>query len=304
MAGTSDPDPESLGGPSPLARKRRRAGILLSLPALAVVVGLLGVPIAQAIYYSMTRWDGITATWIGPRAYADAVVHNPVFWRVLQNNLLLLLAVPVAIGIPLGIAVLLHARVRGWRFFRSAYFLPTAVSWVVIGMVAVRFFALHGQLNGLLRAVGLGFIHTDLLSGQRSALVALAVTFVWSMIGTNTMIFLTGLATLDPNLEEAARVDGASGRQVFFHVTLPHLKRFVQFALVITVISAFAALFSLIFVMTGGGPGFGTTTMEFFVYQTAFSQGAFGAGALYGLILFVLMAGVGLVQLRLIRSED
>jgi multiple sugar transport system permease protein len=303
-SGPEEPDAAAPGGPSPLLRKRRRAGILLSLPALLVVAVLLAVPIFQAVYYSMTRWDGITATWIGPRAYVDAIAHNPVFWRVLQNNLLLLLAVPVAIGVPLGIAVLLHARVWGWRFFRSVYFLPTAVSWVVIGMVAVRFFALHGQLNGIFRSIGLGFVKTDLLSGQRTALVALAITFVWSMIGTNTMIFLTGMATLDPNLEEAARVDGANGRQVFLHVTLPHLKRFVQFALVITVISAFAALFSLIFVMTGGGPGFGTTTMEFFIYQTGFNQGAFGTGALYGLILFVLMAGVGLVQLRLIRSED
>jgi multiple sugar transport system permease protein len=73
---------------------------------------------------------------------------------------------------------------------------------------------------------------------------------------------------------------------------------------VITVISAFSALFSLIFVMTGGGPGFGTTTLEFFVYQTGFQQVQFGTGALYGVILFVIMAVVGLVQLRLIRADD
>jgi ABC-type sugar transport system permease subunit len=73
---------------------------------------------------------------------------------------------------------------------------------------------------------------------------------------------------------------------------------------VITVISAFSALFSLIFVMTGGGPGFGTTTLEFFVYQTGFQQVQFGTGALYGIILFVIMAVVGLVQLRLIRAQD
>jgi ABC-type sugar transport system permease subunit len=73
---------------------------------------------------------------------------------------------------------------------------------------------------------------------------------------------------------------------------------------VITVISAFSALFSLIFVMTSGGPGFGTTTLEFFVYQAAFALGEFGTGALYGIILFVIMIIVGLVQLRLIRSEE
>jgi multiple sugar transport system permease protein len=288
---------------SRLARRRRRAGLLLSLPAVIIVVALLGIPIGQAVYYSMTTWDGITSTWIGPGTYATAL-SDPIFWRVLENNGLLLLCIPFAIGIPLGVAALLHEHVLGWRFFRSVYFLPTAISWVVIGMVSVQFFALNGMLNHLLADVGLGSVQTNALAGQGSALTALAITFIWSMLGTNTIIFLTGMATLDPTLTEAARVDGLTRRQVFFRVTLPLLRRFIQFSFVITVISAFSALFSLIFVMTGGGPGLGTTTLEFFVYQSGFAQGQFGTGALYGIILFVIMIVVGLVQLRLIRSDD
>ena len=290
-------------GSGRLARRRRRAGIQLSLPAMIVVVALLAIPIGQAVYYSMTTWDGITATWIGPSAYVTAL-SDPIFWRVIENNALLLLSIPFAIGIPLAIAALLHEHVRGWRFFRSVYFLPTAISWVVIGMVAVQFFALNGLMNKLLAAVGLGSLQTDMLAGQYSALAALAITFIWSMLGTNIIIFLTGMATLDQTLIEAARVDGLNRWQIFSRVTVPLLKRFIQFSFVITVISAFSALFSLIFVMTNGGPGFGTTTLEFFVYQSAFSQGQFGTGALYGIILFVIMITVGLVQLRLIRSED
>ena len=286
-----------------LARRRRRAGIMLSLPAVIVVVGLLAIPIGQAVYYSFTSWDGITATWIGPSAYVSALT-DPIFWRVIENNALLLLSIPFAIGIPLAIAALLHEHVRGWRFFRSVYFLPTAISWVVIGMVAVQFFALSGLMNKMLAAVGLAALQTDMLAGQYTALAAVAITFIWSMLGTNIIIFLTGMATLDQTLIEAARVDGLSRWQIFSRVTVPLLKRFIQFSFVITVISAFSALFSLIFVMTNGGPGFGTTTLEFFVYQTAFSQGQFGTGALYGMILFVIMIIVGLVQLRLIRSED
>ena len=294
------PPPPRGGVATRLARRRRRAGILLSIPALAVVVSLLAIPIGQAVYYSMTDWNGLTSTWIGPHAYVDAL-KDPIFWRVIENNVLLLIAVPFAIGIPLGIAALLNEHVRGWRVFRTAYFLPTALSWVVIGMVAVQFFALNGLMNRMLGWIGLG--QTDMLAGERSALLAVGLTFIWSMIGTNTIIFLTGMATLDPTLLEAARVDGLANRQIFLHVTLPLLKRFVQFSFVITVIGAFSALFSLIFVMTNGGPGFGTTTLEFFVYQSAFSEGRFGTGALYGIILFAIMAVVGLVQLRLIRSE-
>ncbi len=286
-----------------LRRRRRRAGIVLSIPAVALVVALLGVPIGQAVYYSMTQWNGITATWIGPSTYSSTFT-DPIFWRVLENNALLLLAVPFAIGIPLAIAALLNEHVRGWRFFRSVYFLPTAISWVVIGMFALRFFSASGVLNQLLSHVGFGTSATDMLAGEGSALAALAITFIWSMVGTNTIIFLTGMATLDPTLIEAAKVDGLNRLQIFSRVTLPLLTRFVQFSFVITVISAFSALFSLIFVMTGGGPGFGTTTLEFFVYQTGFQQVQFGTGALYGIILFVIMVVVGLVQLRLIRADD
>lgn len=295
--------PRRAAGATRLTRRRRRAGLVLSLPALVLVVLLLGVPIAQAVYYSMTIWNGITATWVGPSAYLTTFT-DPIFWRVLENNALLLLAIPFALGIPLAIAALLHEHVRGWRFFRSVYFLPTAISWVVIGMFALRFFSATGVLNSLLSHLGFGSSATDMLAGETSALAALAITFIWSMVGTNTIIFLTGMATLDPTLIEAARVDGLSRRQIFFRVTLPLLTRFIQFAFVMTVISAFSALFSLIFVMTGGGPGFGTTTLEFFVYQVGFQQVQFGTGALYGIILFVIMAIVGLVQLRLIKPSD
>src|SRR5215469_15285726 len=109
-----------------LKSRRRRAGIILSIPAVALVAVLLGVPIA--------------------------------------------------IGIPLGIAALLNEHVRGWRFFRSVYFLPTAISWVVIGMFALRFFSATGVFNQLLSHVGFGSQATDMLAGERSALTALAVT--------------------------------------------------------------------------------------------------------------------------------
>jgi multiple sugar transport system permease protein len=303
VSATLDP-PARRPGRSRLARRRRRAGMLLSIPAVVLVAGLLWVPIGQAVRYSLTTWDGYSApTWIGPSAYTSAF-SDPIVHRVLENNALLLLAVPFAIGIPLVIAVLLHEHVRGWKFFRSVYFLPTAISWVVIGMVALQFFADKGILNQLLSDVGLGFVHTDMLASQYTALAALAITFIWSMIGTNTIIFLTGMATLDPTLLEAAKVDGLSRWQTFYRVTLPLLTRFIQFSFVITVISAFSALFSLIFVMTGGGPGLGTTTLEFFVYQAGFAQGQFGTGALYGIVLFVIMIIVGIGQLRLIRPDD
>ena len=290
-------------GKSALQKEKSRTALLFGIPALLFVFFLLGIPILQSIYYSMTKWNGLSTHWIGPSTYIKEF-SNPIFWRVMQNNALLLFSVPVAIVIPMGIAFLLNEHVYGWRFFRSVYFLPTAISWVVIGMVSLRFFAQEGLLNDLLKGIGLGFIRTDLLSSERGALAAVAITFIWSMVGTNIMIFLTGMSNLEISLNEAGRLDGANNYQIFRHIVLPQLKRFIQFSFVITIISAFTALFSLIFVMTGGGPGFGTTTLEFFVYQSAFAKGDFGTGAMLGLILFVIMAGLGVAQLALTKSKD
>lgn len=288
---------QSLGG------QRRRVGVFFVLPALALVSAFLGIPIIQAGYFSFTKWDGLTAVWQGLGTYSHEL-HNPIFWRVLENNGLLFIGIPVAMLLPMGIAFLLNEKVRGWKVFRTIFFLPTAVSWVVIGMVALRFFAQEGALNGILRGFGLGFIQTDFLSSENGALFAVALTFIWSMVGTNTIIFLTGMATLDVSLNEAARMDGASNFRIFRSITLPQLKRFIQFSFIITVISAFTALFSLIFVMTGGGPGFGTTTLEFFIFQSAFSRGDFGTGAMLGVILFFMMAILGVGQLALMRNQD
>jgi ABC-type sugar transport system permease subunit len=285
-----------------LRRSQRRAGILFVIPAVILYVLLLALPIVQTFYYSFTRWNGINASFIGLDNY-QRLFADPTFWRVVANNVILLAAIPVAILIPLAVAFLLNEHVFGWRFFRSSYFLPTAISWVVIGIVAVRFFAQRGILNSLLAAVGIP-IRTDMLASELTAMLAVAITFVWSVFGTNTIIFITGMATLDRDVYEAARVDGASGFATFRYVTIPLLMRFIQFAFVLTLITGFTALFSLIFVMTTGGPGFGTTTLEFYVYQTAFAQGEFGYAAAVGVVLFVIVFGISLIQLRLLRDRS
>jgi multiple sugar transport system permease protein len=286
-----------------LAARRRRAGILFSLPVVALVGSMLLLPIGQTVYYSFTNWDGFSSKWIGTANYSH-LFHDSEFIRVVENNAVMVLAIPVAILLPLGVAFLISSHVRGWRFFRSVFFLPTAVSWVVIGYISVRFFADQGILQSLLDNTGLGFLHPNMLSHERSALVAVMITFVWSMFGTNLIIFLAGMATIDQEIYDAARVDGAGSLTVMFRITFPLLKRFVQFTFIISLITAFSALFSLIYVMTGGGPGYGTTTLEFYSYQQAFSAGDFSVGATAGVVLFAAVFAVSMLQLRLLRSKD
>jgi len=281
---------------------QRRAGILFSLPVILLELAFLAVPLGSAIFHSFTSWNGLTSTWIGLGNY-ERLFGDPTFWRIVLNNLFLLAAVPIAIVIPLLVAYLLNEKVAGWQFFRSAYFLPTAISWVVIGMVAIRFFAGEGILNTILAAMGIGGLRQNLLGGETSAMVAVIITFIWSVFGTNTIIFITGMATLDRDIYEAARVDGASSFTIFWRITIPMLMRFIQFAFILTLITAFTALFSLIFVMTGGGPGYGTTTLEFYVYQQGFTVGVFGYAAAIGIVLFAVVFAISVAQLRIFKSR-
>jgi len=289
---------------SRLAARRRRAGMLFTIPVIALVGSLLLLPIGQTVYYSFTTWNGFEpAQWVGISAY-QRLFSTPEFVSVLENNALLVLAIPVAVALPLAVAFLINAHVRGWRIFRSVFFLPTAVSWVVIAFVARNFFDNEGILQSILNGIGLGFWHPDLLSHERSALIAVMITFVWSMFGTNMIIFLAGMSTIDQEIYDAARVDGAGNLSVMFRITFPLLKRFVQLAVIISLITAFSALFSLIYVMTSGGPGYGTTTLEFFIYEQAFTQQNFGIAATAGIVLFVGVFVISMIQVRLLRSDD
>jgi ABC-type sugar transport system permease subunit len=287
-----------------LAARRRRAGMLFTIPVLALVGSLLLLPIGQTVYYSFTTWNGFEpAQWVGVSAY-QRLFSTPEFVSVLENNALIMLAIPVAVALPLAVAFLINTHVRGWRVFRSVFFLPTAVSWVVIAFVARNFFDNNGILQSILNGIGLGFWHPDLLSHERSALIAVMITFVWSMFGTNMIIFLAGMSTIDQEIYDAARVDGAGNLSVMFRITFPLLKRFVQLAVIISLITAFSALFSLIYVMTSGGPGYGTTTLEFFIYEQAFTQQNFGIAATAGVVLFVGVFVISMIQVRLLRSDD
>jgi multiple sugar transport system permease protein len=176
----------------------------------------------------------------------------------------------------------------------------------VIAFVARRFFDpdKQGILTSVLRHMGLGFWHPNLLAHEHSALIAVMITFVWSVFGTNMIIFLAGMSTIDQEIYDAAKVDGAGSFVVMVKITFPLLKRFVQFAFVVSLITAFSALFSLIIVMTNGGPGYGSTTLEFFIYEQAFTENNFGVGATAGVILFLFVFVISMVQLRVLRSDD
>ena len=152
-----------------LRRAERRAGVLFVIPAVVLYALLLALPIIQTFYYSLTRWNGINSTFIGLANY-ERLFTDPTFFRVVAQQ-----RDPARSrsrspsSSRSAVAFLLNEHVFGWRFFRSVYFLPTAISWVVIGIVAVRFFAQRGMLNSLLASLGIP-VQTDMLATELSAM--------------------------------------------------------------------------------------------------------------------------------------
>jgi ABC-type sugar transport system permease subunit len=195
-------------------------------------------------------------------------------------------------------AYLLSSGMPGGKLFRTVIFAPTALSWVVVGLVARQFFSDRGAINGVLDLLGLDGLALNWLADPTAALIAVLLTFNAAMFGVNTIIFITALATLDRSMIEAARVDGASSTRILVSIVLPAMRRFVEFVFIITVVVSFTGLFALIYVMTAGGPGNSTTTLEFAVWKIAFASGDFGLAAALGVTLMVLtLAVIAVVRL-------
>lgn len=270
-------------------KDRQRAGLLFLMPLVLIWGLFLILPIVETAYYSLTQWDGLSATWNGIGNYLT-LLHSSDFGSVLFNNLLLLLSVPLAVFLPFCIAMLIAMEPPGWRWVRALIFLPATLSWVVTEIVWLRVYSSDGMINDALRAVGLGRFQIDPLGSVHTAIIPIALTFIWSQIGQNTLIFLIGLGGIDASILEAATIDGAGLTSMIRRIILPLMTRFIVFATIVTLIAAFTALFSLIFVMTGGGPGFSTTTMEFYIYRLAFNQTDFGMGATVGIVLLLIIA--------------
>ena len=288
----------------PAAPRRRRldrdrlAPYVLVAPALLVLVLLRLWPLILGVNFSFTGDGDRNGTTVGLSNYAE-LFADPVFRTALRNVALLVALLPVAVAIPGLLATFIFLRVPGHRFFRSVYFFPAVLSPVIIGAIFNLLLGADGPLNSALEAVGLPAV--DWLGEPKLAIFVVVAVHIWATFGMALVVFLSGFATLDTTLLDAARSDGASTPRVIWHVIIPALSRTIQFVFVTTMIGMLTGMFGLIYVMTAGGPGGATYLPEFYIWVT---QGQLNSPALASaasMVLFVLMLLVGFAQLRLIK---
>jgi ABC-type sugar transport system permease subunit len=259
-------------------------------PAFAVILLLRLIPTAEAFRLSLTEWTGFTEpTYIGFENFRR-LISDPAFFTAFRNNLIILASTPFGVGIPLLVALTLNTKIFLWRFFRTVFFLPAVLSPVIIGTYFAVILSPDGVFNTVLRSVGLDSLARGWLADPATALPTYIVVTLWSGLGVGTLIFMAALSATDPELEDAARIDGASWFQIQRYVMVPQLRSTIEFWFVLLIIVVFTAQFPLVFTLTRGGPGHSSNVLEYLIYQRAFVTGSLGYGAAMGVILFAIVA--------------
>ncbi|GAA3138215.1 carbohydrate ABC transporter permease [Nonomuraea roseoviolacea] len=280
------------------ARAERLAPYVLVAPAVLILVTLRLWPLVLGVNYSFTGDGASNGTPVGLSNYLE-LAGDPLFRTSLRNVGLLVLLLPVAVAIPGLLATFIYLRVPGHRVYRAVYFFPAVLSPVIVGAIVTLMLGFDGPLNAALGMIGVGPV--DWLGDPGTAMFTVVGVHVWATFGMALVVFLAGFSTLDASLLDAARVDGASLRQVVRHVIVPGLTRTIQFVFVTTMIGMLTSMFGLLFVMTNGGPEGSTYLPEYYIWH---QQGQLNRPALASAastVLFVVMLVVGLAQITLLR---
>jgi len=275
-------------------------------PALAAIALFFFVPVLASLLLSFTDFDVYAVAHlrdlrlVGVANYAR-LLHDPRFWTALRNTLYFVLAGgPLSVAVSLGAALLLEAKVLRLRgFFRTILFLPVVTTLVAVAVVwRYLYHPRYGILNHLLNLLGIGPI--DWLGDPRWAMPAIILLAIWKNFGFNMIIFVAGLQSIPQRLYEAARLDGATAWQEFRGVTLPMLAPTFLFVALVTMIGYFQ-LFAEPYVMTQGGPANSTLSVVLLMYEEGFRWWSMGYGAAIAFVLFAIILGATLLQMRFRR---
>ena len=285
---------------------RERSAWLFVAPALAALGLFFFLPVVAAFVLSLTDFDIYALAAIENLRFVGfdnylRLLETPLFWQALGNTLyFVVLGVPLSIAASLGAALLINARLARFRaFFRTAFFAPVVATLVAVAVIWLYLFhARYGLINYGLSMVGIDPVNW--LGDPNWAMPAIVIFAVWKNFGYNMIIFLAGLQTIPDELYEAARIDGANGWQQFLHVTLPSL---APTALVVSILTmaGYFQLFAEPYVMTQGGPAESTVSVLYFMFEQGFKWWNLGFASSVAFVLFLLMFGVTMLQIRVSR---
>ncbi len=287
-------------------RRRARAGRLFVAPNLLAVAVFMLFPLVFSLYMSFQKWDVFTPPkFVGLSNFRNLFTADPLFLIALTNSVVFTLgSVVPTVLISLVVAAVLNRKIKGIGLFRTAAFLPLAVSSVVIAVVWQFVFNTdNGLLNIMLGWIGIGPI--PWLVDPKWAMVSLCLVSVWKSVPFATVVLLAAMQGVPDSVYEAARIDGAGELRQFVSITVPLIRGAVSFVVVISIIHAFQA-FDLVYVLTGrnGGPETGTYVLGIMLFQHAFGFLEFGYASALAWVMFAILLVLTVMQLRFARRRS
>jgi multiple sugar transport system permease protein len=284
-----------------------RAAWCLVAPALLVIGLFFFLPVLTALVMSLTDFDLYALAnlknlrFVGIDNYLT-LLRTPLFWQALGNTLyFVVIGVPLSIAASLGAALLINAKLAWCKpLFRTAFFAPVVTSMVAVAVIwRYLYHTRYGFINYATSVFGIA--PADWLGDPHLAMPAIILFALWKNFGYNMIIFLAGLQSIPAELYEAAELDGARDWALLRHITLPMLAP-TMFMVSIMTMAGYFQLFAEPYVMTQGGPLQSTVSVLYFMYEQGFKWWNLGSATAVAFVLFLLMFGVTLLQMRLSGS--
>ena len=291
-----------------LRQRDARIALLFVAPAIIIILLVTLQPILSTLYLSLFESQlgrFSVNVFRGLGNYID-LLKSPVFWSTIRRTLhFTLLSVGLELVLGIAVAQLIASHPPGWKFLRTSLIIPWAVPTIVTGMMWRWIYnADYGSLNGLLSQLGLIKEYIPWLIQPTRAMNLVILADVWHTVPFVALILQAALATLPQEMEEAAAVDGANAWQRFWLIRLPLLRSAILVALVIRTVEAFR-VFDIIYVLTAGGPAFGTVTISYLTYVETFNYGHIGNGSALSFLISIFSFALALIYIRLLyRRED
>jgi ABC-type sugar transport system permease subunit len=279
------------------------APYLFLTPLLALLAAFILYPVVMNLISSFTEWKGYgAATWIGLANYRE-MLGDAAFWTSISNTAILVCYIPLSTVVTVFSAALLREGIRGWRAYRALLFIPNLLGPVIIGVVFSIYLRNDGALNVLLKwAIG---APVQFLTSPVAAINSVGVIqVVWVHLGFGLIYFLAAMNGIEQEVYEAALIDGARFWRTLLRVTVPSIRFAVEFWVVFSFIEVFARMFSFIYTLTRGGPGFGTFTLEYGIFSQGFEKFRAGYSSSWSVVLFLICAAISVAQIRLMRRRS
>ncbi|MFT5651734.1 MAG: multiple sugar transport system permease protein [Yoonia sp.] len=276
--------------------------LIFIAPAFVMFSIFVIYPIIQSIGLSFTQWQGVgPKTFVGLDNYVQ-LYHDPVFWKALINNIYWLVLFLLAPVIGLFVALFLNQKVFGIRLVKSLFFFPFVVSQIVVGMIFTWFYdPSFGLIAAIIEPLGLKI--PSILADENWATFGVIVAGLWPQTAYCMILYLTGLNSVNPEIIEAARLDGAKGWRLLVNIVLPQLRAATFIAIVVTIIGALRS-FDLVAIMTEGGPYNSSNVLAYYMYDNAIFRYRVGYAAAIATVLFMMMnVYIAWFLMRLLKSE-